>query len=206
MTGRETAVEEALEEAGLDTDPVFELRTPIGYNQTSAVSVVDHGAPVKVQRSEVQGFSWMPLEEVPPSNVAYPEYAMPQIRQLQQWAKTQTPEQFAAAAEASGNSSRPRRGFSSDKPPDDGFGTVDLDDYGEELAEYGYRKTADEMIVADTGRSTRSARSRDPDAKAKRESADAIGEDGFAIEMISMAATIAHDMPLMVAGPLAKCG
>ena len=147
MTGRETAVEEALEEAGLYTNPVFELTTPIGYNQTSVVSVVDFGAPVKVQRSEVQGYSWMPLDEVTPSNVAYPEYAMPQIRQLQQWAKTQTPDQFAAAATASGNSPRPRPDFSSDKPPDDGFGTVDVGDYGEELAEYGYRETADGLLV-----------------------------------------------------------
>ena len=147
MTGRETAVEEALEEAGLYTNPVFELTTPIGYNQTSVVSVVDFGAPVKVQRSEVQGYSWMPLDEVTPSNVAYPEYAMPQIRQLQQWAKTQTPDQFAAAATANGNSPRPRPDFSSDKPPDDGFGTVDVSDYGEELAEYGYRGTTDGLPV-----------------------------------------------------------
>ena len=147
MTGRETAVEEALEEAGLYTNPVFELTTPIGYNQTSVVSVVDFGAPVKVQRSEVQGYSWMPLDEVTPSNVAYPEYAMPQIRQLQQWARTQTPDQFAAAATANGNSPRPRPDFSSDKLPDDGFGTVDVGDYGEELAEYGYRETADGLLV-----------------------------------------------------------
>ena len=177
MTGRETAVEEALEEAGLVTEPVFELKTPIGYNQTSVVSVVDYGVPVKVQRSEVQGYGWMSLEEVTPSNVAYPEYAMPQVRQLQQWAKSQTPDEFAAAAAASGNSSRPRREFSSAKPPDDGFGTVDLDDYGEELGEYGYRKTADEMIPPIPAGRLISAQQRTP-RESEASADDAIGEEG----------------------------
>ena len=37
MTGRETAIEEAAEEAGLVTSPIHELTTAPGYNQTAAL-------------------------------------------------------------------------------------------------------------------------------------------------------------------------